>query len=614
MASFSARSVSVRPRRSLRNTGRQVVALPNGSVVAALAIGGEKPALLIWKGHTLLRRDALAGPPSAPLLLAGPGGTVAIWISADGIVYRAPDLGAPLAAVDGLRGTLEDAADSPDGGVDLLLSERGDLALALFKDAVLGEAQIDTRTGRASLEFDDSGDLHLAYEKGRGIGYRRLAPGFSFDSFQLFAFRAGVEAFGFYPTLLAANGRLFLAYLGESSRPPSPKKHTDAWERLGQGGYIAVLVQDRGHWRRFKVAESKQVAKPFWPPRPVFADSVNDQVLRVSIEKFSPPAISIGPDRVVEVLWANTTRRWIYSSRFLDGSFSAPGEVRGPLEQLTGPGLVPRRVPDGLPGLPLAMPTLSRTYLDELALPGRQVVSGRRIDFLQPDQQSECHDLALALFEMKRVPENPVILTVQPPSAYDDSARSPARSCASMGDGERPIIMNMCCRPRPVHGASQWYYGGRATSSDGIHWTKLEPQPWPKNEPIPKVSAYTFVEDPEEKDPQHRFKGLARAGRPWQEGRGYRSVVSPDGVRWSFAGDTSRLLVGDDEMNMYRDPADVAGRRFKATAISWSHGGRTSVEWTSADGVHWNDVRNTLDFDERFKAPPYPFLDQQSAG
>jgi hypothetical protein len=108
--------------------------------------------------------------------------------------------------------------------------------------------------------------------------------------------------------------------------------------------------------------------------------------LRVRIEEYSPPALTLGPDGVPQVLWANVERRWIYAARFLGEEFSPAIEVRGPFEQLTGPVLASKRMPATRPGIPLAIMTKTRVYLDELVLPPRTVSDGRQIDFVQLDE------------------------------------------------------------------------------------------------------------------------------------------------------------------------------------------------------------------------------------
>ena len=91
--------------------------------------------------------------------------------------------------------------------------------------------------------------------------------------------------------------------------------------------------------------------------------------------------MGVGGDGVAQVLWTDNERRWIYGARLLGDEFSAAHEVRGPLEQLSGPCLIPRIGAANA----LAMVTRTRVYLDRIALPPAEVKNGRRIDFLTPD-------------------------------------------------------------------------------------------------------------------------------------------------------------------------------------------------------------------------------------
>jgi hypothetical protein len=74
------------------------------------------------------------------------------------------------------------------------------------------------------------------------------------------------------------------------------------------------------------------------------------------------------------------------------------------------------------------------------------------------------------------------------------------------------------------------------------------------------------------------------------------------------------VVRADDDLRIWRDAADVPERRFKANAISRSHCGRIAAQWTSADGMHWDGERETLDFDDPWNAPPNPEVLEGSTG
>ena len=328
------------------NHGRQIVVLPDGESVIALAGGGKSPKVSVWRGRDLVRAYPLDGAPSAPVLLD----SGVLLVSAGGAILWEKSVGGALSAIPGVRGALLDAVSGPNGTTVLAVSDGGRLSLLWQGAGSVARTEVDSGAGRATLDLDHSGVLHLAYEKKQGIEYRSYS---SESRKQLHAERVA-EAFGFHPVLLAARNRLVLAYLGESCRMPSTTKGSPAWERLGRGGYIAALVRQDGQWQRFRLAVSRQIAKPFAPIDSAYSGGVNRE-LRVAYEEFGPPALCAGPDGVVEVFWANTVRRWIYSARLLGDDFSTPTETRGPLEQLTGP--CSRRA--ACPPMPLPFPSPS---------------------------------------------------------------------------------------------------------------------------------------------------------------------------------------------------------------------------------------------------------------
>jgi hypothetical protein len=318
--------------------------------------------------------------------------------------------------------------------------------------------------------------------------------------------------------------------------------------------------------------------------------------LRVRIEEFGAPAITVGPDGVVQVFWADVERRWIFSCRFLGENFSPSIAVRGPLEQLTG-----CRTRKRGERLELWMETKPRTYRDEVVLPARTLTGARRIDFVDLDEVAEWRGLETALNQMERFAGNPVLRPGEPGSADDG---------AILGDVYRNAdgtwwMHTHYQRRRPNHEApvEPWMWDGRAWSADGIHWEKRAPVPLSEQvvvgEPASKYDI-RYLEDPQEENPAWRFKGLWRApyGGPWA----WLAVVSADGKTWSKVPDTTTEVNADDDLRLWIDPADVPARRFKAIAISRSFCGRVCCQWTSPDGMHWNDERDTLDFRDPFGA------------
>ena len=576
------------------NHGRHMVV--SHAVMTALSWAGAKPVLRVWNDRRLLAAHPLAANPSAPVLAGS-----ALWISAGGSILRASPAHAAPEPVPGLTGVLLDAVPAPDGRTVLVFSHEGKLWLAAVGESGLERTAVDAGAGRASLEFDSAGALHLAYEKRQGIEYRRYDVRGSLEKAKPAHAERVAEAFGFHPVLLAANGRLLLAWLGESCRLPSSTPRSPAWERLGRGGYIAVLVGENGKGRCHRLADSRQIVKPWAPIDSAYSGGVNRE-LRVHYEEFSAPTLCLGPDGVVQVLWADTERRWIYGARLLGDEFSPASEVRGPLEQLTGPCLAPRRVPSEAAGIPIAMVTRPRTYLDRIALPERAVPSGRRIDFVHADELAEARGVEAQVNRMTRRPENPII-PVDPPGGVYDGAIVPNilrdRQC-----WRADIMYISAPNANPNTPDRGWRPDGIAVSDDGIHWKKLAPVPLEKRMKVDGVSRYSirFVEDPQEKNPAWRFKGFWRS--PDHEPWGYLVVTSADGSNWTKFREQKIIVRADDDLRVWIDPDDIPERRFKASAISRSFCGRVCAQWTSPDGLRWDGERDTLDLADPFGARP----------
>ena len=117
-------------------------------------------------------------------------------------------------------------------------------------------------------------------------------------------------------------------------------------------------------------------------------------------------------------------------------------------------------------------------------------------------------------------------------------------------------------------------------STDGIHWTRSKCQP--------SISVISAVIDPDDRDPNRRYKGLVstRGGR--------EPVVSPDGIRWK------RLEVpgipSQDESNLSYDRAT---RTFIATVKHQGPFGRTVWLSTSKDFEAWTKPELIFHPDER---------------
>ncbi len=565
------------------NHGRQMSVRPNGDIRTALAWNGNKPRVLVYNNRDVVEEFSLSGVPSPPVL-AGEH----VWYSAGTTIFRGRDRHA------GIEGTLVDAAMASDGSTWLAVNAGGRLGLAMVGARAPKLIPVDDGAGRASLEFDSTGALHVAYEKRQGIEYRIYERGVLRYS------ERAAEAYGFHPVLLAHKHGLLLVYLGESCRLPSARRHSEAFERLGRGGYIAALMRQDGKWKRCRLADSRQLVKALYPTDAAYTGGDTEPLI-THLEEFSPPAAGIGGDGVVQVLWSDNERRWIYGARLLGDEFAPAHEFRGPIEQVTGPCLIPKNAGGNGQANPLAMVTRTRVYLDRIVLPATEMSSGGRIDFVTPDELTYCSGLEFRVNQMQRRAENPVI-PLDPPGGTYDSAIVP--NVFHDRSGWRAELMYIVASKAYPNTADRgWRHDGLAISDDGIHWKKLAPEPLEQRF-RGAASAFTvrFVEDPQERDPSRRFKGLMRS--PEQEPWGYVPMISPDGVNWARVPNPRTIVRADDDLRVWIDPHDVPARRFKANAIGRSFCGRIAVQFTSPDGIEWNDERDTLDFQDPFRAHP----------
>lgn len=593
-----------------RNHGRQVVSLADGTVATALSWGGAKPVLKTWLGHKLLAEHPLDGSPSAPCLLAGTGNGVELWLSVGEQVCHAKTLSSRPEPVAGVTGELLDAVIDPHGGTILALRSQNRLQLLVVESRV--SVNVDEDTGRASLECDEAGHLHVVYEKQWRLECRMYDVRKSLTaSSQTVKSERIAEPFASHPVIVAHGDDLIVAYLGDSW--PRPEGDEAFWadrpwnRRIGLSGYIAALVCDNGKWSRHRIANTKQFAKPLWPKRPNFRYDYPSVDVRVRLDHFGPPSLVVGPDRVPQVYWANTERRWEFGSRFLGDAFTPPAEVRGPMEQLSEAILVPKQVPADASAIPIASVTTTRTYLDTIACAPRRVRRGRRIDFLQPDELAIARGLSFRTNPMRRYAGNPV-LRVGPKGSTDDGGISV--KVFQGRDGWRAEIL-------AKQSSLMWKREYPATSQDGITWKRGGPIPDDATGEIEGVvqplnaRSVRFMEDRDEPNLQHRFKGVwLKPGLPWGT---YLPVTSPDENVWSVVKDATPVMT-DEDPYLWKDNDDIPERRYKMTGCARSFCGRVCALWTSPDGLHWNDIHHALDWHNPFGSEPYWWEDYPRGG
>lgn len=106
-------------------------------------------------------------------------------------------------------------------------------------------------------------------------------------------------------------------------------------------------------------------------------------------------------------------------------------------------------------------------------------------------------------------------------------------------------------------------------SRDGLHWTRTEKQP--------NLTVINATIDPDDSDPNRRYKGLVSVPG------GRQIVVSPDGLQWEKL--DAPHLPSQDESNLSYDRVE---RKFIATVKQRGPFGRTVWLSTSRDFLSWS--------------------------
>lgn len=160
--------------------------------------------------------------------------------------------------------------------------------------------------------------------------------------------------------------------------------------------------------------------------------------------------------------------------------------------------------------------------------------------------------------------------------------------CAPQWDPIKKCFKLWMITSTPIEGVAGTTY---AESPDGLHWTKPLLRQWSYRGSLennfvsldadsswPGNAIENAIYDPDETDPERRFKGFLGA-------LGRQPIVSPDGIHWK------RLpvpeLPSQDESNLSYDRPN---RRFIATLKITGEFGRTQGIWTSSDFQHWTNT------------------------
>lgn len=168
--------------------------------------------------------------------------------------------------------------------------------------------------------------------------------------------------------------------------------------------------------------------------------------------------------------------------------------------------------------------------------------------------------------------------------------------CAPVWDNQAKRYKLWLLTSTPVEGVAGTTY---AESLDGLKWTKPILRQWKFQESLennfvavepnsawPANAMENVIYDPDDADPQRRFKGFLGAF-------GRQPIVSPDGIHWKKL-DVPELPSQDESNLSY----DRQRRTFIATLKTNGPFGRSHGIWTSKDFLTWTNTDVLIHADE----------------
>lgn len=218
----------------------------------------------------------------------------------------------------------------------------------------------------------------------------------------------------------------------------------------------------------------------------------------------------------------------------------------------------------------------------------RRIPAGQRQLFLDDDAIAKIENLKRTLHQPEK--RGAVIKPDQP---WETALQT---RCAPVWDEQAKRYKLWLITSTPAAGVAGTTY---AESVDGVKWTKpilrqwkfqdsrennfvaVEPDSaWPAN------AMENVVYDPDDADPQRRFKGFLGAF-------GRQPIVSPDGIHWKKL--DVPVLPSSDESNL---SYDRQSRTFIATLKTSGPFGRSHGLWTSKDFQTWTNTGVLIHTDE----------------
>lgn len=497
---------------------------------------------------------------------------------------------------------LGDAALLPDGRIAVYLL-RGNALMEKIGDGP--ETLISPDADRPSVFITDSGERHVAFERRRRVFYARSADGAAWTDSRG---KSEPEMVAFFcsswPSIAVdASGRVVVAWQGEGKvdlrRTPLLYRQV----RGAGGTTVSYAVLGVEGWRVRDFLRSSEIVMK---RKPCSSFSTREEEFAAVMEEFWHPSLAVDGHGVIWMFYLNTTRRHLFFTRFEGGRFGTHYEARGPYDALSRSFFLQKdaRRSDAIGALTYACHQL---YFDALPVPELRAQPGRRVVFLDNQELAEC-----AGVEHK-------------PGGW---RKDTARLFGAGVSGESGDDHVGWCQVVPVEGGYEMRYmgmealysnamPGRAFSRDGVHWEKRPVSNWREMtlDGKPFTNSFwrpIFLEDPAERDPRMRFKGLHQSYREARgiEVRTWDVVASPDGMNWHRVPGLPPVALGDISVNFHliRDGEDAdPNRRYKVSLLIGCVAGRNAVIYTSPDLLHWHGAYSLRENPERIDSPLSPW-------
>lgn len=476
---------------------------------------------------------------------------------------------------------------------DTVLLADGRLALYYTRAGVLyeqvtGEKEIKIAEQgiHPSVFVEPDGTRHIAFELDRRIFYARTLDGKQWTDSQGRELPEMVAYFcSSWPSLgVSGNGKVVIAYQGEGKVDLKRDPLQYPALRPSGGSTVSYAVFDGKRWRIHDFLRSSEILLKRQPS--LIAGGASK--FFPMMEEFWRPSLAVDVHGVIWMFYLNPTRRHVYFSRFQGETFGEHYEARGPYDGLSRVMFLQK---DAGRQSSMGFLTLvgNQMYFDHIEVPKYASNEKRRVVFLDNLEVDEAVGLEHCLGIWEKHPEPIFGFGVSGAAPEDNPVWCEAVKVKDGYELHYAAFGKLYCN----------IFCGRAFSRDGIQWDKRPPlditgltidgRPFPGNfwRPI-------YLEDPEEKDPARRFKGLLGSYRHVKgiELRTWEVVASPDGVKWRRVG-LEPVVLGDISVNFHliRDPDDRdPRRRYKVFMLMGAAAGRCVCVFTSPDLIHWDRV------------------------